>query len=1009
MSKKSSILIDLTKVRDAQAYTDSNEIIQQDAMIEFFNQIDASLGNIKGFVDTLERDDNFERIRFHDTITVLGSRGSGKTTFILNMFKQLHSNKSSAEIKLCDGFSCSDIEILGILDPTLIEEKEHVFLNVLARIKNKVDEKRNGEIERRKESCHNNGAYQDWLNCLKTLAAALPLLDGVGSDDFLKSELWHDPVHVLEKGLQVASASNGLEVRFHQFVNKSLQLLGKKSFILAIDDIDTKFPSGWPVLEVIRKYLTTPQLIVVLSGDMSLYSKLVRKQQWQNFGNPLLDQERESKNRGDNYSVLVDQLESQYLLKVLKPERRLNLATLQQVGLGHVVKIKDCEEIDLTIYVDEMFRYSHWLAASDTDLQLYRATFLQEPVRTIVQVLYGYKECRDNRKKQQAFINTLTDTFLVALQRYGFLASFAKQPETRIILNQLVQKLAEENLLERGYRLKAESDNADLNRLMWVLGAVMAEQLRHNPGLYFDFFIKVGLSREMALRLPFGEGATRITLKDYLKWVGISDGENSMTIARMASGAIRFIAGAGEKTTHIGTVRVMNDDANETKTFTSKDPASLKRKIEQHYRMDVPEWQESLLSVIAGEKKANIYASALPQVFCSKENNAVAVVNGRKVSRNHKVYYCNSIEELESNINSWHRILVNIPAHRLVKRHGEARTTYSIHGLLAFVGEVLQSENINETLRSYSQLRDYPWPAWDRSSGGAEAQFDDSEADEESESTSDIAIPAEVITGLERWKKDFAATTLTNPLPTHIWAKVFTRFYYALQKLDNDLALQDRYLGHIMHRCIILFLNAVLVEEALYRGFSDKVSLKNPATSDKEFYSNLNKFSLVQGCELSVENLEPLYADLPFFSRMATFPLWSFFLSSDGESSDFLYYAKNQYLNMTESKEDFCTYCSNKNFSDFYTLLNSVVLVNEYKSNKITEKIKWENGFFLKAVDGKEKEIKNKLSGLSSEEATKLFIKEFLKPVFIGIPQKKTGNPFKAVTEILKKEGFLSQ
>ena len=41
--------------------------------------------------------------------------------------------------------------------------------------------------------------------------------------------------------------------------------------------IDVNFNNGWKVLETIRKYLTSPQIITLLSGDIKLFSKSIRK------------------------------------------------------------------------------------------------------------------------------------------------------------------------------------------------------------------------------------------------------------------------------------------------------------------------------------------------------------------------------------------------------------------------------------------------------------------------------------------------------------------------------------------------------------------------------------------------------------------------------------------------------------------------------------------------------------------------------------------------------------
>jgi DNA-binding NtrC family response regulator len=117
----------------------------------------------------------------------------------------------------------------------------------------------------------------------------------------------------MDRGLKSVKAAKDLETNFNDLVACALKTLEKKAFIITLDDIDVDFRKGWPVLETIRKYLTSPQIIVLLSGDLKLYSKAIRKQQWKNFGKALLVNEAEALNKTYTYNDLVTEMEGQYL------------------------------------------------------------------------------------------------------------------------------------------------------------------------------------------------------------------------------------------------------------------------------------------------------------------------------------------------------------------------------------------------------------------------------------------------------------------------------------------------------------------------------------------------------------------------------------------------------------------------------------------------------------------------------------------------------------------------
>lgn len=254
MSDK-KIIIDLSQT-DTKAFDNP---IQLNAQKSFYDHIQSIFKGIDESAKQEQTKDEIDRV--HNTILINGKRGMGKTSFIL-------SARKNSEI-------ISDLCPLPIIDPTLIESKEHVFLNIITLIKDKVD-----ESIRCNQCDYNDEKYKNWKESLKKLACGLSMLDGVRSDH-LKDGMWDSPELILERGLSNSKQGVDLEKNFHSFIDKSLLVVNKKAFFLILDDIDTSLDKGTAILETLRKYLTSRKLIIAMLGDIDLYSTLVRQLQWE--------------------------------------------------------------------------------------------------------------------------------------------------------------------------------------------------------------------------------------------------------------------------------------------------------------------------------------------------------------------------------------------------------------------------------------------------------------------------------------------------------------------------------------------------------------------------------------------------------------------------------------------------------------------------------------------------------------------------------------------------------
>lgn len=419
--------------------------------------------------------------RYNDTISILGSRGSGKTSFLRSLLKRYKEDTSD-----------NSVVVLDIIDPTLIEEKGHVFLTIISLIRERVE-----QIFDSSACTPNDAKYltrKGWEERLRKLACGLPSMDGVGTT--LEYPDWQDAEYIMNKGLKSVKSAYDLERNFNELLAFSLKILDKKAFIIALDDIDVDFLKGWPVLETIRKYLTSPQLIILLSGDLKLYSKAIRKQQWKNFGKALLINEGQLSHRINGYNDLVTEMESQYMQKVIKPENRIRLTTLLEKINGDNVDItikgNGSAGIGIREYYDnELKKFG---INNAYQAESYRSFLMSQPIRTQIQFLEGLKN------------DIVIEAFLNDLYEKGVDVDLARNIPK--MLNVLILKLLlQERALSDAYQLQPTALDASLNSSVIAFSFLFSQNVKTNSFLIFDYFIKIGYVRNILLSLGFADHA----------------------------------------------------------------------------------------------------------------------------------------------------------------------------------------------------------------------------------------------------------------------------------------------------------------------------------------------------------------------------------------------------------------------------------------------------------------------------------------------------------------------
>ncbi|NMA74704.1 MAG: hypothetical protein GX963_11195 [Bacteroidales bacterium] len=480
-----NIEIKLQESTNAKAFNEDELIHKQefDKAREWITQrIDKASQKKKNDENLPEEEKERKKVRLHDTITILGSRGSGKSSFIYSLLEYYKKEKN--------------VVIINI-DPTLIEEKGHIFLTILSQISKEVCKVLSkSDCNPESEAYHKNKV---WRQKLKNLAAGLPSLDVIGPS----YEKWQDPEFVMDKGLRSVNAAVSLETDFNELLEKGLHILGKKAYIIALDDIDIDFLKGWPVLETIRKYLTSPYIITLLSGDLKLFSKAIRKQQWKNFGKALLKNEGEQLKKMSDYNDLVTEMERQYLQKVMQPQRRIHLTTLQE-KTQKIINEKGKEGINIFVKSDDsairIDKYYDTILANfginnTYQKEAYRSFLLGLPIRTQIQFLL---ELEENSFEEA----DVTDAFLSDLYEKRVDIETAKASIkyfNAIILKLLIQ----EEALEEAYQLQPTTTNVSLNSSLMALSFLFSQRSKSNPYLIFDYFIRIGYIKNLASVLSY--------------------------------------------------------------------------------------------------------------------------------------------------------------------------------------------------------------------------------------------------------------------------------------------------------------------------------------------------------------------------------------------------------------------------------------------------------------------------------------------------------------------------
>lgn len=735
----------------------------------------------------------------YNTISILGTRGSGKTTFMKSLLKYEWEEEG--------------IQKIGILDPTLIEEKGHPFLTIIAEINRLVISHYD------KMDIYNNRLEIPkslWEEHLKKLSEGLPTLETIEAG----FEKWQDPEYIMKIGLKRVKAARDLSQNFHNLLKTALAILHKKAFIIALDDIDVDFLRGWPVLETLRKYLTTPFIITLLSGDLELYSMAIRKQQWKNFGKSLLVNEGEYLKRHHDFDDMVTQMEEQYMLKVLSPNYRIHLRTLLEKKLVEIKDTKICidtsqliQDIDsketntteqnlekpiIEIEVAYQEQLKKLGMENPTEREVYINFLLGMPIRSQIRLLTALYSAKENS------IEAWTDIFLSEM--YILDADIdlirAYPAYTTIVMLRFLQS---QNLITRAYKFQPTLQQFNINAVLFALTATFATYSDKHPYLLFDYLIRIGLP---------------LSLQDG----GILSAQNIEL-----SSLINFAK--------LTQVRGLSNCCGDIIAYTQglfkdgKGQLSLSRSL-------------GLLTLAGLAEKAKT----------NPERNEGRIDYELSSTKNKNTTPSNSENSTNNaTITNLQRAVAYLPVSISIAPWKQSTiVTASFYRLLACIGEILKRNTINKnnnantptdeqlsaissTILDLGSLKTHTIPLFDNSTTDSLTEYSDSEIHEE-EIENELDQP--FIESVWTWMNSSSCETFSP----NIIGRILSRMQRSIPLISNNTDILN--LGDAMHRYIISFFNAVLYETSAETYPDTELNRGNTISNDKILIDNIKQVKI---------------------------------------------------------------------------------------------------------------------------------------------------------------------
>lgn len=864
-----TIVLNLDKIRQGVAVGEG-ELLHKAQLETLFEKIRLIMSSVPDFRRQFASGQwaALSHRRHHDAILLSGARGTGKTTFLLSALHKLQHTRLSVPRPDNRIEECSFC-VFEPIDPTLFGCNEHILLTLLSMIAERVRRYRGQQDMADGWSGDTDALLDAWERKLKALAKGLRTVgeqrEDISGDPRPEKDVWDDAEFMLEQGMDSARSSYELEYKLHDFIHTSLTLLHKDAFVLGLDDVDTRPGVGWHVLETLRRYLTTPQLIVIVSGNLELFQKLVERRQLKNFGLDFSSSPEVQR----TFSPQVTELTHQYLLKVLRTPLRIDLLPFYEVleqgnrPDGHYRIALFGAETPLSDVLDEV--HDGLACRGNAGLKaVFRKALFANSTRTILQIaeqLIALRNASDNAASTARQRRQVADILRMALIEF-LAASGVAQPQ------EFFERLREGVGIEEITRLLLAgklSGDASLvpvhnelrvNNSLLALTAALSAAASGNVSVFFVYFFKVCLARHVL------EGQEDADINTTLGQATLNGG--ACHCSSLLFGDARRPGWRAP-----GILRVYG--------------ASSGKNIPQRVRMIYGDKIEPLLRK---ESAQEIPWPKELQPFMAKVCDDVPIPHMLG-------YVMTTCESLQGDIHSWHRELLPHSFYEVMHPEGNYRF-FSVWELLGLVSQLLvcaTEDDVFDTLFRKSRIMTvrhgefYYRMDVEEEFRNFDTEFESESISREPDRDDSLYIGMQkFMTAIMKWRNDCARQFVMHFTPTILCMRFFDKFLQGMERL-NGINAGEIFLGNFIHRSLVILFNSLLIEEhVVYRGNAEGLNLTTPLSSDDIFIRNVEYIS---GERLNADTMDTALRALdnyPVTRLIMSCPLWLLYVRPEQKS-----------------------------------------------------------------------------------------------------------------------------
>lgn len=261
-----------------------------------------------------------------------GDRGRGKTQMMLSFTRILRNASKNSQWEMetyknpieflheDDRKKLADtrFHVLPPISPSVLEDNQNILFLILSRL-----------YDYASNLLENVRKYEekDRIALINRFSACLSGIDGIKRGNAFRRSS-DDKLELTD--LQDISDGAALRNKFHNLVQELLKVnksdisgAYKSYLVIQIDDADSQIKNGYKAIEDIRKYLLIPNVVIVMSADISFLHKVIIQEQGQYF-NGLCQKE-------NDLCIEISQMSRKYIDKLIPPSHMVHLPKIEQI------------------------------------------------------------------------------------------------------------------------------------------------------------------------------------------------------------------------------------------------------------------------------------------------------------------------------------------------------------------------------------------------------------------------------------------------------------------------------------------------------------------------------------------------------------------------------------------------------------------------------------------------------------------------------------------------------